>query len=46
MERNVELDEVIKELNFGEKIIVKIFAKTFCKVYNKVRIKIINSILK
>lgn len=35
-------DEVIKELNWKEKIIVKIFAKTFNKVHNITRIKIIN----
>ena len=33
MERNVEMNKVIKELNWKEKILVKIFAKTFYKVY-------------
>ncbi len=42
---NVVKDEVIKELNWKERIIVKLFAKTFEKVYNKCRIKIVNSIL-
>ena len=42
---NVVENEVIKELNWKEKIIVKLFAKTFDKVYNKCRIKIVNSIL-
>ncbi len=42
---DVVKDEVIKELNWKEKIIVKLFAKTFEKVYNKCRIKIVNSIL-
>ena len=38
--------DVVKELNFLERIIVKIFKKTFTKVYNIVRISIINEILK
>ncbi len=42
---NVVEDEIIKELNWKERIIVKLFAKTFEKVYNKCRIKIVNSIL-
>lgn len=42
---NVVKDEVIKELNWKERIIVKLFAKTFEKVYNKCRTKIVNSIL-
>lgn len=42
---DVVKDEVIKELNWKEKIVVKLFAKTFEKVYNKCRIKIVNSIL-
>ena len=33
MEKNVVKDEVLKELNFVEKIIVKLFTKTFVKVY-------------
>ena len=42
MEKNV----VVKELNFVEKIIVKVFTKTFNKVYNITRINIINKIIK
>ena len=42
---NVVEDEVMKELNWKEKIIVKVFVKTFTKVYNVTRIKIINSII-
>lgn len=34
------------ELNWKERIIVKVFKKTFNKVYNIGRIKSINSILK
>ena len=29
----MEKEEVLKELNFVEKIIVKLFTKTFAKVY-------------
>ena len=42
---NVVENETIKELNWKERIVVKLFAKTFEKVYNKCRIKIINSML-
>lgn len=31
--KNVVKDVVLKELNFVEKIIVKLFTKTFIKVY-------------
>lgn len=31
--KDVVLDEVVKELNFRERIIVKVFRKTFIKVY-------------
>ena len=31
--KNVVKDDVVKELNFAEKIIVKIFRKTFVKIY-------------
>lgn len=43
---NVVENEVIKELNWKERIVVKLFAKTFENVYNKCRIKIVNSMLK
>lgn len=43
---NVVKDEVIKELNWKERIVVKVFSKTFKNVYNKCRIKIVNSMLK
>ena len=42
---NVVENEIMEELNWKERIIVKLFAKTFEKVYNKCRIKIVNSIL-
>ena len=40
-----ELDEVVKELSFRERIILKIFRKTFTKFYNIVRIDIVNNFL-
>ena len=33
MKKDVVKDVVLKELNFVEKIIVKLFTKTFIKVY-------------
>lgn len=33
MKKDVVEDEVLKELSFVEKIIVKLFTKTFIKVY-------------
>lgn len=43
--RDVVLNEITKQLNWKEKIIVKIFAKTFVKVSNIIRIKIVNNML-
>lgn len=31
--KDVVLDEVMKDLNFKERIIVKLFSKTFYKIY-------------
>ena len=42
---NVVLNEVKKELNWKERIIVKLFTKTFAKVYNIARIKIVNKLI-
>lgn len=44
--KDVVVNEIIKELNWKEKIIVKIFIKTFKKVYNIGRINTVNSFLK
>lgn len=33
MKKDVVKDEVLKELNIVEKIIVKLFTKTFIKIY-------------
>ena len=43
--KDVVENEIIKELNWKEKIIVKVFAKTFNKISNMTRILIINQIL-
>ena len=44
--KEIILDEVTKELNWKEKIIVNIFNKTFNKVANLIRINIVNQMLK
>lgn len=41
--KDVVLDEVLEELNFIERVF---FKKKFIKVYNKVRINIVNAMLK
>lgn len=43
--KDVVENEVIKELNWKEKIIVKIFNKTFLKVYGIAGKNIVNQIL-
>ena len=43
--KDVVLDEVKKELNWRERIVVKLFTKTFVKVYNITRIKIVNKLI-
>lgn len=44
--KDVIYNVVKNELNWKERIIVKVFTKTFIKVYNVARIGTINSILK
>lgn len=44
--KNTILREVKKELSWKEKIIIKIFRKTFDKVYDKMRIVVVNKLLK
>lgn len=39
-------NEIVKELNWKEKIIFKLFKKTFLKVYTIARIEVINIIMK
>lgn len=39
-------NEVTNQLNWKEKIIVKVFEKTFRKVHNLIRINIVNAMLK
>ncbi len=43
--KDVVLNELKKELNWKERIIVKLFTKTFAKVYNIARIKIVNKLI-
>lgn len=43
--KDVILNEVIKELDWKERIIVRVFRKNFIKVVNVARIKIINKML-
>lgn len=42
---NMVKNEIIKELNLREKIIVKLFAKTFNKVANLIRINTVNKLI-
>ena len=44
--KDVVLNELKKELNRKERIIIKLFTKTFTKVYNICRINIINKMIK
>lgn len=43
--KDVVVNEIMKELNWKERIVVRIFRKTFIKVVNVARIKIINKML-
>ena len=43
--RDVVLNEVVKELSWKERIVIKIFIKSFIKAFNIYRIKIVNKIL-
>lgn len=45
MKKDVVLNEIRNELNFKERIIVTVFAKTFKKVYNKGIEKGVNSVI-
>lgn len=44
MEKEI-LEEIEKECNFKERILLKVFTKTFVKVYNIARLKVINNLL-
>lgn len=44
MEKEI-LEEMKKECNLKERILLKLFGKTFVKIYNIVRLKIINNLL-
>lgn len=43
--KNEVLKEIKKDLNFKERIIVKLFSKTFYKIFNMSRILILNKFL-
>ena len=43
--KDAVLNEVKKELNWKERIVLKLFTKTFVKVYNIARIKIVNKLI-
>lgn len=38
-------DEVMKELNWKERIVAKVFKRTICKIYNISRINTLNEFL-
>lgn len=44
--KRITLNGVTKELNWKEKIIIRIFNKTFNKVSNLVRVNIVNQMIK
>lgn len=44
--RDVVVNEIRKGLNWREKIIICIFAKTIVKVYNIARIRTVNELIK
>lgn len=44
--KDIVLDEVREELNWKERVVVKIFEKTFIKVYNISRIRTVNNLVK
>ena len=43
--KDVVSNEIIKELNWKERIVVRLFRKTFIKIANMTRIKVINKII-
>ena len=43
--KDVVVNEIVKELNWKERIVVRLFRKTFVKVANMTRIKVINKII-
>lgn len=46
MQENEVLKEVTKELNWRERIVVKVFKKTINKIYDITRIIIVNKLIK
>lgn len=45
MKKDAVLDEIKKELNWKEKIIVYIHSKLFIKIWHKIRIEIVNNLM-
>lgn len=43
--KDVILNEVMKELNWKERIIVKVFAKTVKKTYHIIRHRVFNNLM-
>lgn len=43
---DIVLEEIVKDCNWYEKIIVKIFRKLFIRVYHNIRIRLINNMIK
>ena len=43
--KNVVLNEIIKDLNWRDKLLIKLFTDTFIKVYNIGRVKTFNNII-
>lgn len=44
--KDVVVDEIVKGLNWKEKIVMYVFTKTIIKVYNIAKIRTINELLK
>ena len=42
MEKEI-LEEICKDMNWNEKILVKLYKRSFIKVYHKIRIKLFNA---
>lgn len=43
--KDVLLNEIKKELNLRERIIININKKIFIKVYNKIRLQVVNKLM-
>lgn len=43
--KNEQLEDIISQLNFRQRILAKIFRKDFEKIYHAIRLDIINNLL-